>query len=303
MLTSFGIGILAAFFWSLTNLIDKFLVNTYAEEDNLGGIFLLSCFFPIIIVLVTLLYVGSAVLSISTLDQAILLLSGIFMVAWIYFYLKALSEDDTSVVMTLLVLAPLFSLFFGFLILSELPTVIQLIAGSSMITGALIVCYAPEHKRFKWKLLGYALAASAITGLMHSLFKFATIEDDVWTSLFWRSSGMVLTGMCIFLFIKSYRQAFIDFARNHLKAGLLLNTAGESFTLAGDTLFAIAILFAPIALIQTTEAYQPIFIVIMVFVLSRLGFRGIKETVSKPELVRRFFGFSFVLAGTLILAL
>lgn len=302
MLTGFSIGVLAAFFWSLTNIIDKYLVEEYSEENNLGGIFLLSCFFPIILATFAFFYVGNSVFSLATFDQNILLLSGALMVAWIYFYLKALSEDDASVVMTLLVLAPLFSLFFGFIILAELPTGLQLIAGSLMVIGALTISYIPQHKKFKWKLLSYAVGASVVTGLMHSLFKFATIEDDVWLSLFWRSAGMVLSGVLIFLFIKSYRDAFMHFINHHLKAGLALNTTNEGLTLAGDTLFAVAILFAPIALIQTTEAYQPIFIVVMVFILGRLGFRGVKETVDRAELQRRFIGFAFVMCGTIILA-
>lgn len=302
MLTGFGIGILAALFWSLTNIVDKYLVSKYSADGNLGGIFLLSCFFPVILVLVAILYADGAVFMISSSDQVTLLLSGLLMVAWIFFYLKALSEDDTSVVMTLLILAPLFSLLFGFLILGELPTPIQLTAGASMVTGALIVSYAPKHKSFKWRLLAYALAASATTGLMHSLFKYATFEDVVWPSLFWRSLGMILSGLFIFLFIKSYREAFIHFIKKHLRAGLALNATSETFTLIGDTLFAIALLYAPIALIQTTEAYQPIFIVILIYILGRFGFAEVKENTDRAELIRRLFGFLFVLGGTFILA-
>ncbi len=301
MITGFGIGILAAFFWSLTNIVDKYLINKYSSAGNLGGIFLLSCFFPVFLVIFSATYTGGAVFSINATDQVILLLSGLLMVAWIYFYLQALYQDDASVVMTLLVLAPLFALFFGFIILSELPSMTQLFAGGLMVTGALIISYAPSEQSFKWKLLGYALAASATTGLMHSLFKFATVEEDLWQSLFWRSSGMVLSGVLIFVFIKNYRVAFVHFLKNYMRAGIALNATNEGLTLAGDTLFAIAILFAPIALIQTTEAYQPLFIVVMVFILGRLGFRGVKETIEKSELTRRFFGFLFVLSGTIIL--
>lgn len=302
MVTGLLIGIAAAFVWSITNLVDKYLVDEYAEGGNIGGVLLLSCFFPVVLLILALIVAGGAVISIPVNEILILLTSGFLMVAWIYFYLKALSVDDASVVMTLLVLAPLFSLFFGQLILSELPTAIQLLAGAFMVSGALVVSYEHGTGNFKWLLLGYAVAASVVTGLMHSLFKFAAIDVGAWESLFWRSVGMVFTGLLIYLFIKSYRESFYTFIKDHFSRGVGLNLTNESLTLTGDTLFAVAILFAPLALIQTTEAYQPIFVFIMVLIINRFGVRSITENMERYTLIQKSIGFVLVLIGTIILA-
>ena len=303
MITGLAIGIAAAFVWSITNLVDKYLVDKYSSDGNVGGVLLLSCFFPVTLLLVSLLVVGGEVINLPVNEVLILLLTGLLMVLWIFFYLKALSEDDASVVMTLLVLAPFFSLIFGQIILNEFLTSAELIAGGLMVLGALTVVYEPKAGKFKWKVLGYAFAASVLTALMLSLFKFVALEGGTWESLFWRSMGMVLVGLMIYLFVQSYRNNFHTFIKHHFTKGFGLNATNESLTLVGDTLFAVAILFAPLALVQTTEAYQPIFVLLMILIINRFGWRIVTENLEKRILLQKAIGFLLVLGGTITLSL
>ncbi len=301
MTSGLVLGIIAAFFWSLTNIIDKYLVTKYANDGNIGGVLLLSCFFPII--LAFLAFVVSKNIYFAIQETFYLLTSGFLMVAWIYFYLKALVEDDTSVVMTLLVLAPLFSLFFAAFILNEVPTIFEILAGGLIVCGALVVSYAPAERGIKLPLLIYAVGASTVMGLMHTLFKFVTISEDFWNSMFWRSVGMILCGIILFVFVKSYQKAFKEFIKRYLKQGLLLNSTNESLTLLGDTIFAFAILFAPLALVQTTESYQPVFILLLVLILSRLGIKFVEEDFNPKRLPFKVVGILLTLAGSSLLIL
>ncbi len=302
MVIGFLYGIAAAFFWSLTNIIDKHLTMRHAKDGNVWGIVILSCVFPAVLLPIASNYANSYVLNISWQDATILILTGALMVGWIYYYLKALTEDDTSIVMTLLVLAPFFSLLFGNLVLKELPTAIQLLGGGLLVIGALVVSYEYSESKFNTKLIFYALIASIIMGLMHSLFKFSTIEGDFWQSMFWRSAGMVVTGILLCFFVAKIRDAFYHFMLHYLRRGLSLNATNESLTLVGDLFFGFAILFAPIALIQTTEAYQPIFVVMASFVLAQFfGVESVREDNSKEALVKKIVGTVFVLAGSAVL--
>ncbi len=303
MITGLAIGIAAAFVWAITNIVDKYLVDKYADNGNVGGVLLLSCFFPVVLAVFALLAAGGKVLNLPSNEILILLFSGFLLVSWIFFYLKALSEDEASVVMTLLVLAPFFSLIFGQIILNEFLTPTELMAGGLMVAGALTVVYEPKAGKFKWKVFAYAIAASVVTALMLSLFKFVALEGGTWESLFWRSLGMVLVGTAIYLLIKSYRDNFHTFIKHHFRKGVGLNVTNETLTLVGDTLFAIAILFAPLALIQTTEAYQPIFVLLMVLIINRFGWRVVTEHSEKRVLVPKAIGFALVLSGTITLSL
>jgi drug/metabolite transporter (DMT)-like permease len=302
MLIGFLYGIAAAFFWSLTNIIDKHLTTRHAKDGNVWGIVILSCFFPAILLPIASNYTDINIPNTNWFDAGILMFSGMLMVGWIYFYLKALTEDDTSIVMTLLVLAPFFSLLFGNLILQELPTSMQLAGGGLLVLGALVVSYEYGESKFNTKLIFYALIASLIMGLMHSLFKFSTLEGDFWQSMFWRSTGMVATGIILCFTIARIRDAFYHFMQHYLRKGLSLNATNESLTLLGDLLFGFAILFAPIALIQTTEAYQPVFVIMASFVLAQLfGVESVREDYSRGALTKKIVGTLFVLAGSAVL--
>lgn len=302
MIIGFFYGIAAAFFWSLTNIIDKHLTHRHASDGNVWGIVILSCFFPAILLPIAANYTDINIPNTNWTEASLLMFSGGLMVAWIYFYLKALTEEDTSIVMTLLVLAPLFSLLFGNIILKELPTSIQLIGGAFIVLGSLVVSYEYTEGTFNKKLILYALLASIVMGLMHSLFKFSTLEGDFWLSMFWRSMGMVLVGMVLCFSISSIRNTFYHFMSNYLKSGLSLNATNESLTLLGDMLFGFAILFAPIALIQTTEAYQPIFVIVASFILSQaFGVDSVKEDYSRNILIKKIIGTVLVIGGSLVL--
>ncbi len=301
MFTGFIYGVIAAFFWSLTNIIDKYLTKRHASDGNVWGIVILSCFFPAILLPIALSLTSARTVVLPTTDITILITSGALMVAWIYFYLKALTEDDTSVVMTLLVLAPLFALIFSNIILGELPTPTQILAGALLVLGSLVVSYEPSSKSLKLKLLAYALGASTVMGLMHALFKFSTIEGEFWVSMFWRSVGMIAAGFLLCLMLPAVRARFVSFIRHYFKQGFTLNSTNESLTLVGDTLFGAAILLAPIALIQTTEAYQPIFILIMSFLLGKLGIDSVREDYSKSKMKQKIVGIVLVILGSLIL--
>ncbi len=90
--------------------------------------------------------------------------------------------------------------------------------------------------------------------------------------------------------------------QHYLRKGLSLNATNESLTLLGDLLFGFAILFAPIALIQTTEAYQPVFVIMASFILAQVfGVESVREDYSRGALIKKIVGTLFVLAGSAVL--
>jgi len=71
---------------------------------------------------------------------------------------------------------------------------------------------------------------------------------------------LVLVGIGIFTFIRSYRRHFLSAIQNNSKAILLLNATNESLYILGNIAFSFAYLLAPIALVLLAESYQPIFV-------------------------------------------
>lgn len=303
MISGLLLGTGAAFVWSLTNIVDKHLTHKHASDGNVWGILILSCLFPAILLPIAYNFSVTEIMIHSSVTP--LFFSGVLMVAWIYFYLKALSEEDTSVVMTLLVLAPVFGLLLGRIFLGEVISVNQLLASFLIIAGALVISYKKSDSSVSftqhYRVLFYAIIASCIIGLMLTFFKGGTSDGDVWYSIFWRSSGMVVTGIFLCMFVPKVQDKFLDLIAEYSRTTIGLNTLNESLTLVGDVLFGFAVLLAPIMIIQTTESYQPFFIIVISFILARLGVTSVEEKYDSKTLLLRLTSILLVCAGSILL--
>lgn len=298
------LGIAAAFFWSLTNLVDKYLVETYAQEKGVAGILVLSCLFPIVILIITPFF-ATDIFLLPIKGILFLVLSGILSVVWIYFYLQALRSDDASIVMTLLVLAPLFSLLLGYLVLDEVLTTITIAGGALVISGSILVSFMTGTMSINKSLVFYAVCASITMGCMHVLFKYVALNESFWQSLFWKAAGMLGTGIFLLVAFPQIRRDFKQFIQAHFIKAISLNSTNEILTIIGDSIFAFALLFAPVAIVQTTEGFQPIFIIITILTLTKLGFTrlttGTGEVVDLSSV--RIVGIAIVLLGSIILSI
>lgn len=301
MVLGFSLGILAAFVWSLTNIVDKYLVRTYAPNGNIGGIVILSCFFPLSLVPVALFL--SPEIYLPPLETILLVSSGMLMVIWLTFYLKALDVADTSVVMSLLMLAPLFGYVFSFFLLGETLSPMQVSLAALIVLGAIILSIDVHERAFRYSVFTFALIASGTMGLLHTLFKYVAVEEEFWSALTWRSVGMAIAGMIIFTFNAEARRMFRLFLQVSSARILGFNALNESLTVIGDTLFAFAILLAPLALIQTTEAYQPIFILIITTFAARFLSSHVAEDLSHRALLQKGTGMALVIIGSTVLLL
>lgn len=300
MLAGISLGILAAFFWSCTNIIDKFLVERYSEEGRLGGLLLLSVFFPLVL-LPLVYFMGSDLFSAQPQERFFLFLTGVLMTGFIYFYLKALQVDDVSNVMAIIQLSPVCTLLLSFFLLDEQITILQIGYASLMLSGGIIISYDYNKQKIRTQALKYALLAAFFISLTYVLFKFATPTADTWTALGWRSLGMAGTGLLLMIVIHQYRKDFFSFLRRNKTIGISCNAANEMFTLIGDTLFAFAILLAPVAIIQSTESYQPAFVLLFALALHAYTPNFISEDISRKTLFQKGIGIFCILLGSSLL--
>ena len=160
-------------------------------------------------------------------------------------------------------LVPVFGYMLGYFILGEVLTRMQLMAMAIIIFGATIISFEIDAEN-KFKLrrntIALMLAAAFFWALESVIFKAVALEENLWRSLFWEHLMLVLVGIGIFTFIRSYRRHFLSAIQNNSKAILLLNATNESLYILGNIAFSFAYLLAPIALVLPAESYQPIFV-------------------------------------------
>jgi len=258
----FLVALIGPFLYALTNHIDKILLEKYFKESGVGTLILFSALLSALALPFFFLF-DSSILKVSGLNIFFLAIVGILNVLVLWCYLIALKNDEASVAVVFYQLVPVFGGILGYFILGEVLTQIQLIAMATIIFGTTIISFEidSENKfKLRRKTIIPMLAAAFFWALESVIFKAVALEENVWRSLFWEHLALVIAGIIIFMFIRSYRDNFLRAIRNNSKAILSLNVANEFIYILGNVVVAFAYLLAPIGLVLLTESFQPIFV-------------------------------------------
>lgn len=301
-----GILILAALaplLWAFNNHIDKYLVAKYFNGGGVGGLMIFSSFFSIVLLPIIIFFDRTA-FQVGWQGALILLTAGLANAFAIYFYLLALNEDESSVVVPFMQLIPVFAFIFGFFLLGESLTLKQIIGGLIIILGASILsieAVADEPLRVKIKIVLLMVAHSALFALYTVFFKLVSLDDGFWTGAFWEAIGLIISGL-IFFAVKSYRQEFFQVFKENTKAILGLNLANESITILGNWITMFAALLAPVALVSLIAGYQPLFVFIIGIIITVFWPKIAQEDISRRALIQKGVAIFIVILGTYFLS-
>ena len=261
-MTWFLIALIGPFLYALTNHIDKILLDKYFKEGGVGTIILISAFLSVLAIPILFL-VDPTVLFVGGRNILLLAIVGILNVGVLWCYLAALKNDEASVVIVFYQLVPLFGCILGYLVLGELLTQLQIVAMALIILGTTLVSFELDSKnKFKLRLATIIpmTAAAFLWALESVIFKAVALEENLWRSLFWEHVMLLLVGIIIYIFARSYRASFLLALRNNSKAILSLNVANESLYILGNIASGFAYMLAPIGLVLLAESYQPLFV-------------------------------------------
>src|SRR3989344_8493125 len=105
----FFVAILAPLFWSVNTHFDKFILSKYSKGRCVGSVFLFSTFFSVIFSVVLLVLRYAEITSYSSFQNFLLFLIPGFLNAFgLYFYLQSLKKEESSIVVALFQLSPVF---------------------------------------------------------------------------------------------------------------------------------------------------------------------------------------------------
>lgn len=258
----FFIAIIAPFFYSITNHIDKVLLEKHFKDGGVGTLILFSSLLTAI-ALPVLIFIDPTVLDISFTNAIILTLVGLMNMLVLWFYLLALRDDEASIVIVFYQLVPLIGLVLGYFILGEVISSRELLAMAIIILGTTIIAFEiDDDNNFKLRkrTIWLMTAASFFWALESVIFKMVMLEENLWRSLFWEHVAMTAVGVAVFLVVDQYRNHFIKALKTNSQAIISLNFANEGLYMVGNWVSSYAYLLAPIALILLTESFQPIFV-------------------------------------------
>lgn len=301
----FLIALAGPFLYSMTNHIDKILLEKYFKKGGVGTLILFTSLLSLIAT-PFLFLIDPSVFSVDIKNLLILSLVGFLNICVLWCYLMALEQDEASVVIVFYQLVPIFAYIMGYFILGETLTMMQLIAMAIVILGTTIISFEIDnenHFTLRKKTIFLMLTASFFWALESVIFKLVAIEENVWHSLFWEHVVMVSIGIIIFTFSSSYRSNFLLTLKNNSGAILSLNILNESLYMIGNTVVAYAYLLAPIALILLANSFQPIFVFAIGIFLTIFFPRIATEKIHIKHLWQKLIAIVITGLGTYLLLL
>lgn len=300
----FIIALVPPLLWSLVNIIDKFLLSKYLKVEGPGALITFSSIAGVL-ALPLAITINPNIGSLSIVHIATLIVGGVFSGMALYFYFIALFDEDVSSVVALLQVSPVFGFLLGYLLLGETVSAKEIIASLVIILGAVVLSIEkPESGRFvfKKKLIGIILFSSLFFALYDTLFKFVAIDEDFWVSIFWQNLGLFILGIFFLIISKKYRAQFIALIQSNGRKILSLNLLNEILYISGSIIFSYATLLAPIGLVMTVGAYQPLFVMLGAYVTSRFVVGGNYEYL-KCLNKQKIAGIAIIVFGSSLLYL
>jgi bacterial/archaeal transporter family protein len=302
-MTWFFIALIGPFMYAMTNHIDKILLEKYFKDSGVGTILLCSSLFSVIL-LPFFFLADRSVLGVGGIQILALAVSGLLCVLVLWCYLLALKEEEASVVIVFYQLVPVFGYILGYLVLGEILTKIQLVAMAIIIAGTTIISFEVDvENKFKLrkKTILPMVAASFFWALQSVIFKAVALQENVWRSLFWENAMLFLTGVCIFIFMRSYRTNFLSAIRNNSVPILSINFANEFFYLLGNVAFALAYMIAPVTLVLLTDSFQSIFALVIGIFLTVFFPKISTEKIQAKHIWPKIFAICLTGIGTYLL--
>ena len=302
MLLPFILAIAAATLYALTNHIDKYLISKVVKNADSRSLIVFST-----LVAGFAMSVIYAIICEFRFDfdlQSILLLffnSALYAVS-LYYYFKALSRDDTTIVVIMFQLIPVFMLLLSPLVLGNQGiSAIQLVGGIVTTIAAIAVTYEPEKKKFsKDKLI--TLLMMAFVSLSYAVWfiieKVVTNDHDFNQTMLWSNLTLFIVGIIIFIFLKSYRKAFNAMLKSNGVKIVGLNLLNELLNSFGGVCSNFDVKMDSVALVSfVSQGVQPFIVMIIGIIITKLFPKVEKETVTKKEIIKRVLAIALCIIG------
>ena len=283
--------------WAASTHIDKYLVERFFKDSGVGALLIFTALIglfglPFIAAFVDVFAIGATGIAVTSL-------SGLLYLTAMYFYLRALQQEEATVIAPLFQTSTLFTYAIAYFVLHERLTGTRLLGGLLIIVSAAAISYEPGH-RFKLGIVAPILACTATLAASSVIFKFFAIRDAFWAVTFWSFAGEALFG-AVMLAVPRVRRDFLGMFNKSPGAVIGINAANELINLGGGLAMRYASLLGPVSLVQaiggTTSFFVFAFGVILSLFFPKLG----RENLSRGSLVQKGVAVILIVAGVILI--
>jgi drug/metabolite transporter (DMT)-like permease len=285
--------------WAASTHIDKYLVERFFKDSDVGALLIFTALIgvpgmPLIAAFTDVMSLGSTGIIVTSI-------SGLLYLTAIYFYLRALQQEEASVIAPLFQTSTLFTYIIAYFVLHETLTGWRIVGGALVMASAVVSSYEPSgSRRIKWSVVAPILACTAVLAGSSVMFKFFAIRDAFWPVTFWSFAGQAVFG-AVLLAIPRIRRQFFDMFKKHPGAVIGINAANEIINLGGGLAARYASLLGPVSLVQaiggTTSFFVFAFGVLLSLFFPKLG----RENLSRRNLIQKGIAVTLIAAGVILI--
>lgn len=300
----FFIALISPILLSFVNHLDKYMLSKYSKNRGVGALLILSAISSVVVLPFIFYFHHNIIFDVPTLDIFILIIAGFLSAGAFYFYLLAMDLEETSIVIPLFQLIPVFGYFLGFVILGESLNTAQILSSLLIMAGVTFLSLEIDEERklkIKFKILMLVGLSSFFYALQDVLFKKVTSVEVFWVSIFWEYISLVFAGILIFVFIKKFRLAFLDLFKTEGSRVISLNIGAEMFYVVANITNSFSLLLAPVVLVFVVSSYQPLFVFILGVLLTLILPHIAKEKISRNHLLHKLISILIIIIGSYFL--
>lgn len=294
-----------AFSWAIVHHLDKLLLSKLSLHYGIGALVIFSSLFPAFILPLLLAFVGTAPFALSAATITTLISAGILgaIASLCYFY--ALEKEETTIVVSMYQISPVFGYLLGIVFLGEILAQLQIFGALVTILGVTLLSFEffEERKIMIRKKTTLLIVASAfIYALGNVVYKGAAIgEAPYLAAMFWVFVGYVLFGITALSSVKGYRNNFFSIIQNRNYLVFGFNVLNECFQTAALMFTAYALLLAPVALVLVIDSYQPILVFAIGILLTLFAPKLASEKLTIRHFLHKSTAIAIAVLGTILM--
>ncbi len=284
--------------YAVNNFIDKYLLSRRFSDYNILPLY--TGLMAFITAFIFYFIFGRPTL--PFFDLSIILLTGVLTFGSLMLYVRALAEEETSAVIVLFQMTPVFVLILSYLFLHEEISGEQL-AGFVLVLGASIcLSYKRAKQGFTLSQAFFLILGSDLLwALSGVLMKFATSVNDIQTVLVYESFGLSLGATILFIFVSSMRKAFLANIKTIDKSTLGVLMGNEIVYVCAKSFTYFAYSLGPAAIVGVLGNTQVFFGLIYGYILTQLAPKVFREDMDSLSLTKKFVFTSILFIGILLI--
>jgi drug/metabolite transporter (DMT)-like permease len=250
----------------------------------------------IALISVLIVYFTAGISKLSLNYTLLALLNGLFYVAGIYFYCRAVQEGEVSRALPLFGTISLFTLLFGAIFLGEIFTPIKYLGVFLLIFGSFLISYNKKTKIIFNKMFWFAIVGSLIFSFNAILQKYLLNFTDFWTVFSYERIGAFLVLIPFLFFI---RKDFSVFIKKIRPVGLV--SSSEVFNIAGLLFTTIAYSVSFVGLVKALASTQDFFVLFFAVIISIFYPKILKEEINKSVLIFKIIAIILIFIGAYLI--